>query len=74
MFEEPVELEFASSGHYCVKLLNQDIHSKVPEEEVLTVTENMSCTDIYSKEQWSVRKTQPDTKINPFESENREWV
>ena len=45
MFEEPDELEFTSSGQYYVKLLNQDIHSKVPEEEVLTVTTNMSSAD-----------------------------
>ena len=45
MFEEPFELEFTSSGHYYVKLLNQDIHSKVPEEKVLTVTKNMINAD-----------------------------
>ena len=43
MFEEPVELEFMSSGHYCVKLLNQDIHSKVPEEEVNSDREHELC-------------------------------
>lgn len=44
MFNEPVELEFTSSGHYCVNLLDS-LHSKtdnIDEEVVLAVESGMT--------------------------------
>lgn len=42
MFKQPVPLEFTSSGHYCVDIRDKDTDKNETENEVLTVTENMS--------------------------------
>ena len=46
MFEQPVELELTSSGHYCVNLRDdsdaEESETQNDEDEVLAVTENMT--------------------------------
>jgi len=44
MFNEPVTLEFTSSGHYCVNILDKENKSeeRSAEEEILVVTEDMN--------------------------------
>ncbi|XP_034552315.1 uncharacterized protein LOC117821880 isoform X2 [Notolabrus celidotus] len=47
MFKQPVKLELTSSGHYCVKIkdVKLDESETSEENEVLTVTENMTTQD-----------------------------
>ena len=47
MFKQQIPLEFTSSGHYCVDIRDNDntTHRVTGEDEVLTVTENMSPTE-----------------------------
>lgn len=42
MFKQSIPLEFTSSGHYCVDIRDKEAKISQNEEEVLTVTENMS--------------------------------
>lgn len=42
MFKQSIPLEFTSSEHYCVDIKEKDTEKDQTEEEVLTVTENMS--------------------------------
>lgn len=41
MFNEPVELEFTSSGHYCVNILDT-FQDECAEDEVLVIEDNMT--------------------------------
>ena len=47
MFNEPVKLDFTSSGHYCVNILPAEESNELQcaEDEILTVDSNMSDGD-----------------------------
>ena len=41
MFDEPVELHFTSSGHYCIDILDKSNQPVITEDEILVVDDDM---------------------------------
>ena len=41
MFNQPVELQFTSSGHYCIDIIGQENQDDTCESEVLIIDNNM---------------------------------
>lgn len=52
MFDNPVELEFTSSGHYCINILKiNPVMQEGTEDEVLNI-EHMEVQNVHVGEKW----------------------